>query len=82
LSEVHAVTHMWLLKTSSGKIARAPNLVRFRAEWVPPSRTSAPPAPRFSPTLVSMAWGVAVGVALYVMLVLRPNLSWGIYAGF
>src|SRR5262249_5472854 len=51
ISEVHAVPHMWLLKTTSGKIARAPNLERFRQEFgkkAPPEPTAPRPTSRRS----------------------------------
>lgn len=87
LSEVHVVPHMWLLKTSSGKIARAPNLERFRAEQA----ASGPPASAASQTrspgpiaitASTLFFGFLVALALYAAIALEPNLSWGIYAGF
>lgn len=80
LSEVHAVPHMWLLKTTSGKIARAPNLARFREEHARAEPSAAPR--RGTGFWASVGWGLLIGLALYVLLVLRPNASWGIYAGF
>ena len=41
---VHLVTPAWLLKTSSGKIARSANLRKFRSQGLP-VRTSAPALP-------------------------------------
>lgn len=35
IDDLRVVPHMWLLKTSSGKIARAPNLKRYLEELVP-----------------------------------------------
>ena len=73
---------MWLQETPSGKIARAPNLERFRAE-LEGARGDATEAPgALGEVVVSVAWGVAAALAVYVTLALQPNLSWGIYAGF
>ena len=35
IDDLRLLPHMWLLKTSSGKIARQPNLERYRTELLP-----------------------------------------------
>jgi acyl-CoA synthetase (AMP-forming)/AMP-acid ligase II len=76
VSEVHVVPHMWLQKTTSGKIARRPNLERFRAIGA----TRAPGAP---PTLLAVvAWGALVAAAIVVMMALEASSSFGFYANF
>lgn len=86
VSEVHIVPYQWLLKTSSGKIARKPNLERYLAEFVVP----------VSPTILEnglnfawtrdipsiLAWGVLLAISVYTILLLQPNFSWGVYARF
>jgi hypothetical protein len=77
VSEVHIVPQMWLQKTTSGKIARRPNLDRFRelqATW-------ARAADRASP-LEAVGWGVLLAVAIVVILALQANFSWGLYSSF
>ena len=82
LSEVHVVPHMWLLKTTSGKIARRPNLERFRSELAPAAKAEAPAASRGLNFVESVLWTALLAIALYIGWALQPGLSWGIYAGF
>jgi fatty-acyl-CoA synthase len=87
VSEVHVVPHLWLLKTTSGKIARAPNLERYRKEFQDRSDQSAPaPVPRVAVRRASVAatvgWSLLIAFALYLLVALQPSLSWGVYAGF
>jgi acyl-CoA synthetase (AMP-forming)/AMP-acid ligase II len=80
LAEVRVVPHMWLQKTSSGKIARLPNLERYRRQW---GRTLSRAPHSASPSWVeSGIWAAALAVALYLLLLLQTNRSWAIYAGF
>jgi acyl-CoA synthetase (AMP-forming)/AMP-acid ligase II len=81
LSELHVVPHMWLLKTTSGKIARSPNLERFRQEMseTAEARTDEPGG---FPLLSTLGWGFLLAAALYTIFLFQPNLSWGVYAGF
>jgi len=44
IDDLRLVPHMWLLKTSSGKIARAPNLQRYLKELVGPTKHTQPSA--------------------------------------
>jgi acyl-CoA synthetase (AMP-forming)/AMP-acid ligase II len=41
IDDLRLLPHMWLLKTSSGKIARAPNLERYLRELAAPERQTA-----------------------------------------
>jgi len=83
VSEVHVVPHKWLIKTTSGKIARTPNLERFRAELAPKARESAPPAELAKVHwATACAWGLLAGITIYLLLALQPSLSWGVYANF
>ena len=90
--EVSVMPHMWLQKTSSGKIARGENLARYR-DW----RKAQSPAAQRGPTgdntptqrqqapLVNAAWGTVLAAAAYayaVLYVLDNNVSWNVYAGF
>jgi acyl-CoA synthetase (AMP-forming)/AMP-acid ligase II len=84
VSEVHVVSHMWLQKTTSGKIARHPNLERFRAIEATRSATATRPNPAAAPAgwLEVVVWGAITALAIVVILALRANLSWGLYSGF
>ena len=77
VSEVHVVPHMWLLKTTSGKIARRPNLERYRQELA-----GKQPIPASTGLPRMLAWTFIVALAIYLILALQPNASWGVYAGF
>lgn len=82
VSEVHIVPPMWLAKTTSGKIARQANLVRLRTELaIAPNLSSdfESPSPSWRDTAL---WGAAAALALFVLLTLQQNLSWGVYAAF
>ena len=91
VSEVHVVPHRWLVKTTSGKIARRPNLDRYRAELAGKSAAELAAEPSAKPaagtqaaagplTLVAVTFVLAL--AFYLILALQPNASWGVYAGF
>jgi hypothetical protein len=73
---------MWLIKTTSGKIARQPNLDRFRREVPQVAGLPLPAWTARASVAETVAWALALAVALYLLLALQPNLSWGIYAGF
>jgi fatty-acyl-CoA synthase len=77
VSEVHVVPHMWLQKTTSGKIARRPNLDRYRELLATRART----ADRASP-LEAAGWGALLAVAIVVILALEASFSWGLYSRF
>ncbi len=92
VSEVHVVPHRWLVKTTSGKIARRPNLDRYREELAGKSAAEPASAPATDAaaetqaaaagplTLVAVTFVLAL--AFYLILALQPNASWGVYAGF
>lgn len=85
VGEVRVVPHMWLVKTSSGKLARRENLERYRSEFAAPVTPEPAPEPELSPArdwAESVAWALLIALVIYATLVLRPNPSWGIYAGF
>jgi hypothetical protein len=83
VNEVHVVPHMWLQKTTSGKIARRPNLDRFR-ELEAARAAAAPPIPDagMAGVLEAVAWGALAAVAILVIVALQASLSWGLYSGF
>jgi acyl-CoA synthetase (AMP-forming)/AMP-acid ligase II len=92
VAEVWVKEHMWLLKTSSGKIARKPNLERYleesKARKAP--TTDAPPHTANLPSekaglLETAAWSLAASLLIYfyfLFFVFGENQSWNIYAGF
>jgi acyl-CoA synthetase (AMP-forming)/AMP-acid ligase II len=89
IAEVHIVPHMWLLKTSSGKIARQPNLEKYRAEHAvlaPRKITEAAPAPIERAGLAETAmWSMALALSIYLytlFFLLGDSKSWNIYARF
>ena len=92
ISEVHVVPHMWLLKTTSGKIARQPNLDRFREQFGTRNQEEATRecermpygAVAVSPLglMATLGWSLAVAVTIYLLTMSQTNVSWGIYAGF
>jgi fatty-acyl-CoA synthase len=81
-----------LLKTSSGKIARQPNLDRYLRELAPvlqavPKEEAAPrtATPRRAGTIEVAGWSLAIALAIYLyalIFLLGENESWNIYAGF
>ena len=84
VSEVHVVPHMWLQKTTLGKIARRPNLERLRdlqARGAGAAARSTPSAARAG-LLEVVAWGALTAVAIVVIAALQANFSWGLYTGF
>ena len=84
VSEVHVVPHMWLQKTTLGKIARRPNLERFRALEAAKVVASAQAtlAEAKAHPLEVVAWGVLMALAIAVITAMGANHSFGIYAGF
>lgn len=88
LADIRVVPHMWLLKTSSGKIARRPNLEKYLAEFPPQDNLQlVPAAVDTSPTswLSMVAWSFGISIAIYVsvmFLTLSKNQSWNIYMQF
>lgn len=91
VSEVLVVPHMWLLKTSSGKIARQPNLEKFTshkssvASFSPPvgKQKLATVAPASSIVVALWAFLFALVIYLYMGFVaLSQNKSWIIYLEF
>lgn len=83
VSEVGVVAPGWLEKTSSGKLARGPNLERWRREEAARAPTTAPQdGPGEPGWLESLAWAAGTAGLLYLAVVLAPNWSWGVYAGF
>ena len=89
VSDVVVMPHMWLHKTSSGKIARGQNLARYR-EWRSEQQTQVCPAPRSGDGRKAgvgevVAWGLGLAFAAYAYLLLYmvgSNSGWNIYAGF
>jgi fatty-acyl-CoA synthase len=78
VSEIHVVPHMWLLKTSSGKIARQPNLERYIKTIKNKSEGA---ASWWEPLL----WGAGAAISLYfytLLFLLGDSKSWNVYAGF
>jgi len=93
VADVKVVPHMWLLKTSSGKIARQPNLDRYKQELLTPKVTSSPKSLRSSEKILSrfpvllqqFVWSLAIALAIYFFLLtilIGANKSWNLYAGF
>jgi len=88
LADVRIVSHMWLLKTSSGKIARQPNLGKYLAEFL--SRDSPQltfVAVGLSPIswLSMVCWSLGISIAIYTITMitsLGTNQSWNIYMRF
>lgn len=98
VSNVYLVPHMWLLKTSSGKIARQPNLEKYRQELEKADllnlSTSASSSsstlkhrkPQKEASLLStIVWSFVFSACIYAYLLvffLSDNISWNIYAKF
>jgi fatty-acyl-CoA synthase len=84
LSDVRLVPHMWLLKTSSGKIARQPNLQKYEHELAAKTPEARPAAPRAGFAQVA-AWAFVLSLTAYAAIVLATqsaNQSWNVYMGF
>ena len=84
LSDVRLVPHMWLLKTSSGKIARQPNLLRYERELAAEKPEVQPAASRAGFAQVA-AWAFALSLTAYAAILLAKqgaNQSWNVYMGF
>jgi acyl-CoA synthetase (AMP-forming)/AMP-acid ligase II len=79
VGDVRVVPHMWLQKTSSGKIARHPNLERYQQQWGMPFKQ---PNAQRAWWVEGAFWAVALATAIYLLLLLRPSRSWAIYSGF
>ncbi|MGE4167542.1 MAG: AMP-binding protein [Xanthobacteraceae bacterium] len=87
VANVRIVPHMWLLKTSSGKIARKPNLDKHLSEPVKEQAVLQPtlPVERRASLLEVGAWSFVTAFAIYMYILiflLGDNKSWNIYAGF
>ena len=86
ISDVRLVPHMWLLKTSSGKIARQPNLEKYREEFLIETRGVATTSPHRSvrwPLLVG--WSLLLSVTIYCLVLILAqgaNQSWNVYMRF
>jgi fatty-acyl-CoA synthase len=84
LSDVRLVPHMWLLKTSSGKIARQPNLLKYEHELAAGRPEARPAASRASFAQVA-AWAFLLSLTAYTAILLAKqsaNQSWNVYMGF
>ena len=79
---------MWLLKTSSGKIARTPNLDKYQAEFgerAIPGAASTGSDERRASVVEVFAWSAASAIAIYayaLVFYLGDSVSWNVYAGF
>jgi len=84
LSDVRLVPHMWLLKTSSGKIARQPNLQKYEHEFAT-AKPEAQLAPSHAGFAQIAAWAFVLSLTAYAAIVLATqgiNQSWNVYLGF
>ena len=84
LSDVRLVPHMWLLKTSSGKIARQPNLQKYEHELAAEKPEARPAASRAGFAQVA-AWAFVLSLTAYAAILLAKqgaNRSWNVYMGF
>ena len=90
VADVMVVGHMWLLKTSSGKIARLPNLARYQQELetrkaqTPVVAQPALPAHKAG-LWETAAWSLAASLLIwfyFLFFVFGQNESWNVYAGF
>jgi acyl-CoA synthetase (AMP-forming)/AMP-acid ligase II len=84
VSDVRLVPHMWLLKTSSGKIARQPNLQKYERELAAEKPEVKPAASRAGFAQVA-AWAFVLSLTTYAAIVLATqgtNQSWNVYMGF
>lgn len=77
VSEVHALPPRWLQKTSSGKIARTPNLEKLARYQQGQIRQ----AIRLQ-QLAAVGMGTLTAIVAWSLILCRPNFSWGVYAGF
>jgi acyl-CoA synthetase (AMP-forming)/AMP-acid ligase II len=78
VARVELVPRGWILKTSSGKVARRANLEKYLAE-----RAARPAAAASQPSLALLALQVLVAVAVLALaVVLRPNQALVLYQGF
>lgn len=84
LSDVRLVPHMWLLKTSSGKVARQPNLQKYERELAVKVTDVRPIESRSGFAQVA-AWAFVLGLTTYAAIILAvqgTNQSWNVYMGF
>src|SRR5262245_8071883 len=84
LSDVRLVPNMWLLKTSSGKIARQPNLQKYEHEFAA-AKPEARPAASHAGFVQVAAWAFVLSLTAYAAIVLATqgvNQSWNVYLGF
>jgi hypothetical protein len=84
LSDVRLVPHMWLLKTSSGKIARRPNLQKYEHELAAQKPEVQPAVSRTGFAQVA-AWAFVLSLTAYAAIILATlgiNKSWNVYLRF
>lgn len=88
LADIRVVPYMWLLKTSSGKIARQPNLNKYRQAFHPDAARDAGQVletKQITSWLAMLGWSFAVAVSIYTAVLLSglgTNQSWNIYMRF
>lgn len=86
ISDVRLLPHMWLLKTSSGKIARQPNLEKYRKEFFAGKGRMVAHSGRHPVHWLSLAgWSMLLSVTFYAVVLLLAqgvNKSWNVYMGF
>lgn len=82
VADVRIVPHMWLLKTSSGKIARKPNLEKFQREL---EHVRSVGVIRRASVFETAVWSLIIATCFYVyalIFLLGDSKSWNVYAGF
>jgi acyl-CoA synthetase (AMP-forming)/AMP-acid ligase II len=87
LADVRIVPHMWLLKTSSGKIARQPNLDKYQQLIASQGRSPVAVRDGLQPInwALMLAWSLVLGITIYLVPLLvgfGVNESWNIYMRF
>jgi len=83
VSEVHIVPPKWLLKTTSGKIARRPNLERYLGGEMPKPISISSAATQTPPSWPEMlGWSLAIALTLCLGVILKTNSSWAVYSQF
>ena len=83
ISDVVIVPHLWLLKTSSGKIARRPNINKYYENLKRPRISFKIEKLREKMLLVFWSFTISLIIFLYLLFfVLSVNDSWNIYVGF
>ena len=88
LSDIRLLPHMWLLKTSSGKIARQPNLEKYQREFLPAASkaVTAAKGPQEPVNWRSLiVWSLVLASTIYAAFALFAqgvNQSWNVYMQF